>query len=529
MKAHRSVLHFGSITSLCFAGSIPIRSTQPQNKLLREMQRVLLLLLIFALGLPFAVQAESELRNYAIQCENETHIAVPPFKCDDPDSTLVPMTNAFDKNNNPLLFGPNADFVDLYSKVKFGSGGGRCDRPDRLNKECDPGSRFHVLAKTADAYVVAHCRKKGNPNNTWGDIAVIQHNTKNGATCFYQEGPTDGLSNDVKAPIAPGPNEWRTPAGTVEGGCVECHDNGPIIRSPYLTQITGPNRLPGADDTCSTPDCRTFNRDPQPYYFVGSDFASWKVFKVEIKNNVCNTCHRLGVSNRGNGGTARDFGIRATQEQPEPGKNPHSPASPIWMTPGQITFDPENGNAKAAQAIKECALKFNEQHQPNSDTCRITEYTGAGNPPPLCPTEVRILTDLNESKTTFNWSTPSDVDHLNIRRNGVMGPSGLLIFPDGKSVLSPTTTTVTVPFDQDYLATYNVCTVGGDAQTCCTEPITPRRRLCVEVAKCRIHGREVLPTDTDDPNTWCSSIGGRIHHFLECSTSGGGTTDTPLD
>src|SRR5215470_10664520 len=142
--------------------------------------RLLNTLIMLSVGLPFTAHAES-LQDYAAQCEQETGIAVPAFKCDDPNSTLVPMTNAFDKFNNPLPFGPSANFTDLYSKLRNGSGG-RCDRPDRLNQECDPGSRFHVINQNADAYVVAHCRKKGNAGNTWGDIAVIQHNTKNGAT-----------------------------------------------------------------------------------------------------------------------------------------------------------------------------------------------------------------------------------------------------------------------------------------------------------------------------------------------------------
>jgi hypothetical protein len=147
-------------------------------------------------------------------------------------------------------------------------------------------------------------------------------------------------------------------------------------------------------------------------------------------------------------------------------------------------------------------------------------------PPPLCPTEVQANTNLNQSTTTFKWWTPANIDHLTIKRNGVALPSGLLVFADGRSILPPTTTSETVPFDQDYLATYNICTVATDTQSCCAAPVTPTRSLCVEVAKCRVHGREVLPTDTDDPKTWCSDIGGRIDHFLECSTSGHGTTDT---
>jgi len=319
------------------------------------------------LSLPLSVHAES-LHDYADRCERETKISVPGLQCDDTQSTLVPMTNALDANNNPISFGADSDFVDLYKKLKHGSGG-RCDKPDRLNRECDPGSRFHVLRQTADAYVVAHCRKKGNVENTWGDIAVIQHNTKNGATCFYQEGPASGLKNDVAAPIVQGPNEWHDPSGTHSEGCVNCHDNGPIIRSPYLAQITGANKLPGAGDV-------SFNGVGAPYYFVGPDFADWHVYSVQITGNTCNGCHRMGANNKSDtNGTAIDFGMRATAQIPEDAKNPHSPNSPIWMTPGQITFSP--ANLASAQAIHDCAMHRLDRPLPDTDTCRITQYDSA--------------------------------------------------------------------------------------------------------------------------------------------------------
>jgi hypothetical protein len=319
--------------------------------------------------------------------------------------------------------------------------------------------------------------------------------------------------------------------------CGGCHDNGPFVRSPYLAQVTGANALPGSPNFLGT-DALSFNKT-QPYAFVGQEFASWKAFKVEIENNRCNDCHRMGVNNVWAGhGTALDFGLRATAEcKPVPpgttdtceqSKNFHSPTSPIWMTPGQITFSADN--RAAAQAIHDCATRLEEDPLPNTRTCKISKFAEEWvRPPPACPTGVRADTNLNRIETTFSWFTPPKIDHLFIRRNGHVGPSGLLVFSDGKSVLPPSMTTVTVPFDlaiSDYLATYNVCTVADDAQSCCAAPITPTRSVCVEVAKCRVHGREVLATDTDDPQTWCADVGGKIDHFIECSTTGDGTTTT---
>src|SRR5262249_41608574 len=145
--------------------------------------------------------------------------------------------------------------------------------------------------------------------------------------------------------------------------CVRCHDNGPIVRSPYLTQLTGPNALPGSGDM-------VFNRD-QPYRFIGNDFATWKAYKVEVAGNQCIGCHRMGTHSFFNiaEGAALDLGIRATAKS-EDHKNPHSVDSPIWMTPGAITFN--QANADAAKAIQDCAGRRTENPLPNSSSCRIT-------------------------------------------------------------------------------------------------------------------------------------------------------------
>jgi hypothetical protein len=352
------------------------------------IRHVLLLLFILPAIVPTPSARAETLQEFAAKCDQAmggSAFTVPDFDCDDPLSTEVPFTNAFDSNGNGIaleyeldpygnLAIKNGNFHALYEQL---GQLGRCDRPDRLNQECDPGSRFRVLVNKPEVYIVAHCRKKGNSGTLWGDIAVIQHNRKTGATCFYQEGPQTGLKNHVIAPADPSGGEWNSPNVAASQSCVSCHDNGPVIRSPYLTQLKGPNTLPGADDTCSTPDCATFNRDPQRYSFVGSDFASWKAYKVEITGNTCNNCHRMGVSNQDSGGTSRDFGIRATQQQPEHGKNVHSLASPIWMIPNQITFNQQTW--EAALAIRDCANKFNENMLPNSDACRITQFAGAYN------------------------------------------------------------------------------------------------------------------------------------------------------
>lgn len=332
---------------------------------------------LFFLGFVIAVSPMSSfgetLEDYAKQCDAAIGVTVPDFVCD--DGTEVPDTHP---TSTPPKWDPATQ---------------RCDRPNHLNKECDPGSRFQVLHEDDKAFVVAHCRKRGHaPNNKkYKDIAVIQHSKKNGATCFYQA-LDENLDGAVKAPSKGiGAWPWKTPAQTVGIGCGACHDNGSIVRSPYLSQVTdgtGKQLLPSA------------NSEGDPYYFVGADFAKWKAFEVHVTGNECNTCHRIGTNNvpihgaLGANGTARDFGIRATakdqgltQSNGFNPKNPLSVDSPMWMVPdARDKFNEDH--AKEAKAIKACAdkVQFEQLTQnepgvvkgklPNTDACRITQFAG---------------------------------------------------------------------------------------------------------------------------------------------------------
>jgi hypothetical protein len=301
-----------------------------------------------------------ELQDYAQQCNAAigASATVRDFDCD--AGTEVPGQGS--------AFAPDA----------------RCDEPNRLDKKCDPGSRFQVLTRTADAYVVAHCRKKGNKDGEYGDIAVIQYSRKNGATCFYQGFGT--LPGQVKAP-SKGQSAWPwfSPSSAASVGCGGCHDNGPFIRSPYINQVKDQNALPGSAEF-------DFNRN-QPYAFVGKDFVSWKAFKVEIAGNECNSCHRLGVNNipvhtfpcspNNHCGTALDFAERATsadekseEDQRDAHKNPPSAASPIWMPPVPVQTSFNQAHANSAKAIHDCALRLQENPLPNTDACRITRFAG---------------------------------------------------------------------------------------------------------------------------------------------------------
>jgi len=285
------------------------------------------------------------LTEYAAKCDAATGIHVPGFSCG--DGTEVP-----GQGDVPATFPPTT----------------HCDQPNVLNGQCDPGSKFQVLpGGNADAVAVAHCRKVGLPKDgpLYNDIAVIQYNKKNGATCFYQ-----ALSNlpgqNIPAPSSVGENPWQSgnpahwidPAGTENIGCTGCHDNGGFIRSEYLAQLKPPeNVLP---NTASG-----FDNLSTPVKYVGLDYASNRSWSITAKaapgdpGPACTTCHRLAVPNRLAfgiiNGTAAHFANIATAPA-QLSKNPHGPNSPIWMRPGQVTY---NSAAEAtATKFHNCAVAF---------------------------------------------------------------------------------------------------------------------------------------------------------------------------
>jgi len=293
------------------------------------------------------LQSDS-LAEFAKKCSAATGEDVPAFNCD--DGTPVPEDHLSGSYPSAL-----------------------CDRPNVLNQECDPGSRFQVLKQTNDVEIVGHCRKKNLGAGQYGDIAVIQYNQKNGATCFYQALGT--LPAKVTAPSegnGPGKFPWLDPKDTAAIGCVHCHDNGPFIRSEYLAQLRNEakNRLPGTNPGPGHWDQRFSWNQTIPYAFAGNDFQSWKAYSVSVTGtgSDCLACHRLGLSSIGghyqSQGTAQVLGPFATAAT-QPSKNPHSADSPIWMKPGQTTYNASSETS--AKAVAACAAAIAQHgNDPNA-------------------------------------------------------------------------------------------------------------------------------------------------------------------
>ena len=336
------------------------------------------LVLFFSLA---AYAGQQSIQDYADQCNKLIGTPVLPFNCDEGEEVPV------EHYTNP---DPN----------KYGSG--TCDRPNQLNLLCDPGSKFQVLFNNDDAYAVAHCRKKGGNGNgifkkdsngnltrdpvdsLYGDIAVIQHNKKNGVTCFYQSHVRENGVNMLDGSKVQAPNShstlsfWEPPSTS----CVTCHDSAAIIRSPYLAQLSGQAGKPplpwlNPDGTQNT----RFNDKDSPYNFTGDVFKNIVVKSVHIDNNQCVNCHNMGVEH-----SSTDFGLRSVGLVSMGAKTPVSDASPLWMPYPPPTRqsdhcdlnvnDAQCKQQKDAQAISDCARGLS-----TDITCKISDR-GRYIPPP---------------------------------------------------------------------------------------------------------------------------------------------------
>ena len=225
-----------------------------------------------------------------------------------------------------------------------GVAGGDCKKPPYLpSAPCREGSRFGVQVADENVAVVWLCRKKAvtDPNSDiFDDIAVIQTNFKNGATCFYQKLENVNGSN-VPAPVDDVGNFWMAPAKAVNERCAACHDSG-LLRTPYLTQLTQ-QKIPKT-------------RQKDKYWFPGTDFAGWngKVYKVEgaaIKTCSNSGCHIMGANAIASAyGTSAWLGPMATGEVATPYLDgTHA----FWMKPGLNA--PAPASKEASRKISECA------------------------------------------------------------------------------------------------------------------------------------------------------------------------------
>ncbi len=202
------------------------------------------------------------------ECDNQIGVSIPEFTCED--------LGNFKKYEPP---GITSSLVGGQ-----GNGSGDCKYPGLLAGNCAPGSTVAVLYESPDVQIVASCRIPPG-ENYYDDVAVIQHNRNNGATCFLQAHGTLSAA-DIKRPSLG--VQLTQDGGSWEFGfedCTRCHDNGPFLRTPYMGAAT--------DDKHRVPGMWTnfYYTDNSPYWNV--PIPEERFLSIQVENSNCLNCHRL--------------------------------------------------------------------------------------------------------------------------------------------------------------------------------------------------------------------------------------------
>jgi len=290
--------------------------------------------------------AAESLQNYAATCAQKVGLDVEGFNC--LDGFEVPMD---------------------------GTAGGNCAKPPYLiSADCRPGSRLGVQISDAapDVAIVWLCRKKDDQTgigpDEFQDIAVIQTNFTNGATCFYQQ-----LGDKLDGRNVPPPRDgtfWFTPKEAMEEECASCHDTG-LLRTPYLTQVRYPDGEKMGQQVLPT------KRHRQNYWFPGEDFRDWngkvrKIADTQVPKN-CTKCHPMGQNTVDPDlGTSTWLGLMATgaKNTPHLTPDPQTGREAYWMSPtAQREGHPRAEDKAEAQRMAACA-------RGNFDNCYLEDWGG---------------------------------------------------------------------------------------------------------------------------------------------------------
>jgi len=271
----------------------------------------------------------------------------------------------------------------------------RCDRPSLLpqadaQSQCVPGSRALVLRDDKTAQISAICRKQvARPagSTLFDEINVVSHGLKDGKTCWFTAKAAAPLSKDkgidgrwvpspstlTRKPQPPSPEGvpalpadkvWQTPhqVANSQPACINCHDSGPFMYSPYIAQTT---QLPG---------------NPFGFYqpkAIGEDFkkawARLHAFGITTRGNTCTACHRMGNMNSCKVAMDQSTG-RGHQE----GGDDWSKKFPQshWMSPGNL-HSKAQWDEQFADSVRKLAACC---ENPKGPGCEVVEYGPKGKP-----------------------------------------------------------------------------------------------------------------------------------------------------
>jgi hypothetical protein len=242
-----------------------------------------------------------------------------------------------------------------------------CDKPHLLDGGCYPFSRLVRVTK-GDMEAVVLCRRKGyyaKDYTSYGDVAIIQTNTRTGDTCFFQSFPGTGtIPSPYKKDRTP---EEQARADSFWGGtrtwCIGCHDSDPFIHSPFMDGLKGHNALPSVafspkpkllthsssySGGFQTTDRISINLSSYDRKFPpSSEDKRLMDAGLMAPANACTECHFIGTS------SYHTFGKMALGKQFSGGQTEWSKQFPhgVWMPP-ELPEVPDENNPGKTRPLK---------------------------------------------------------------------------------------------------------------------------------------------------------------------------------
>lgn len=164
-----------------------------------------------------------------------------------------------------------------------------CANPSLLTGSCRQGSKLGQLTH-GDVSMYWVCRDRYldlDGTVLYHDMAVIGHNLRTGATCFWDD-INDVIHEDDAPPLdllaaseeerARGIEQFPYNDGS---RCINCHDHDPFIYTPYLQSTSW----------------ESVAASKGPYHLVGLDGAPRSTGVMELVSpqaSPCTSCHRIG-------------------------------------------------------------------------------------------------------------------------------------------------------------------------------------------------------------------------------------------
>lgn len=323
-----------------------------------------LLSAIFLLISAHVAMARISALEYARQCEKLIG-KLPDFNCFD-GAEIKPTGRGRDPDGNVACENP--------SLLGFGAGQVLCSGGSRLLK-------FDPLPGASNSAGVALCRKDTAGGNRFSQIIALQYNKITGTTCWFHTDhndtpdgrwvPSPSRATSGTAPwggtLPASPVFWDrvSRTGPADNNCFSCHENDPVLHTPYLMGVSGKHALPAGDPLQS---------EDRPYAnfryhnFVGRVFPDWPVaMRLTLPaGNMCRDCHRFAVQCKGkqcwpgNLVTYLKNSVGQPHFQPPAGQKPRLPAGQkafrFWMPPGHANMDKARVLADAKK-VEQCMLE----------------------------------------------------------------------------------------------------------------------------------------------------------------------------